>query len=64
MSTLNWRRDPDVEMRLAEARKQAEQLRKDNAILAWIESELDLIEAGLPSSSTPAPTTDASSNDC
>jgi hypothetical protein len=48
---LNWRRDPAREMRL-----------KEHALLDWIESEIDLIEADLPSSSTPPPTIAPSSN--
>jgi cell division protein FtsB len=60
---LNWRRDPVVEMQivLSEQRtkqlkseieqleKEIEQLKRDNALLDWMHSELDLIEADLPS---------------
>ena len=68
---LNWRRDPAREMRLNELEKRSkqleseiEQLKRDNALLEWMHSELDLIEADLPSSSTPPPTTAANSSDC
>jgi hypothetical protein len=54
---LNWRRDPAREMRL-------KKLENDLALLDWIESELDLIEADLPSSSTPPPIIGEPSNDC
>ncbi|MFM7549604.1 MAG: hypothetical protein ACKO8I_12205 [Cyanobacteriota bacterium] len=57
MRMLNWRRDPARELRL-------KQLEKELALLDWMHSELDLIEADLPSSSTPPPTTTASSSDC
>ena len=42
---LNWRRDPDREMRL-------KQLEKELALLDWMHSEIDLIEADLPSERT------------
>jgi cell division protein FtsB len=75
---LNWRRDPVVEMQivLSEQRtkqlkseieqleKEIEQLKRDNALLDWMHSELDLIEADLPSSSTPPPTIAANFSDC
>jgi len=54
---LNWRRDPARELRL-------KQLEKELALLDWMHSELDLIEADLPSSSTPPPTTAANSSGC
>ena len=54
---LNWRRDPDREMRL-------KQLEKELALLDWMHSEIDLIEADLPSSSTPPPSIAAPSSDC
>ncbi|MFM7640680.1 MAG: hypothetical protein ACKO45_03925 [Cyanobium sp.] len=54
---LNWRRDPARELRL-------KQLEKELALLDWMHSELDLIEADLPSSSTPPPTIAAGSNGC
>ncbi|MFM7635471.1 MAG: hypothetical protein ACKO7Z_07825, partial [Cyanobacteriota bacterium] len=44
--------------------KEIEQLKKDNALLKWMHSEIDLIEADLPSSSTPPPSIAASSSDC
>ena len=61
---LNWRRDPAREMRLKQLESDIEQLKKDNALLEWMHSELDLIEADLPSSSTPPPAIAANSNDC
>jgi hypothetical protein len=54
---LNWRRDPVAEQRRM-------QLEKEIALLEWIESEIDLIEADLPSNSTPPPTTAANSSGC
>jgi hypothetical protein len=54
---LNWRRDPVAEQRRI-------QLEKELALFDWMHSEIDLIEADLPSSSTPPPTTAASSSDC
>jgi hypothetical protein len=54
---LNWRRDPVAEQRRI-------QLEKELALLDWMHSEIDLIEADLPSSSTPPPTIAASSSDC
>ena len=75
---LNWRRDPAREMQIERSErrtkqlrseterieKEIEQLKRDNALLSWMHSELDLIEADLPSSSTPPPTTAANSSDC
>jgi hypothetical protein len=68
---LNWRRDPVVEMQIERSEQRTkqleseiEQLKRDNALLSWMHSELDLIEADLPSSSTPPPTTAAGSSDC
>jgi len=52
-ATLNWRSNPDTERALA-------WLDKQHALLDWIESEIDLIEADLPSTSTPPPPIDAS----
>ena len=40
------------------------QIEKELALLDWMHSEIDLIEADLPSSSTPPPTTVANSSDC
>jgi cell division protein FtsB len=62
---LNWRRDPVVEMQIARSEQRTKQLRsvteqlkkerkqieKEIALLDWMHSELDLIEADLPSSS-------------
>jgi hypothetical protein len=56
-ATLNWRRDPAREMRLKE-------LERELALLNWMHSEIDLIEAGLPSSSTPPPNIAARSSNC
>ena len=68
---LNWRRDPVVEMQIERSKQRTkqleseiEQLRRDNVLLSWMHSEIDLIEADLPSSSTPPPTTVANSSDC
>jgi hypothetical protein len=66
---LNWRRDPERLMRLKELERKellleqrARQLEKEHALLDWIESEIDLIEADLPSSSTHRPPIDANSS--
>ena len=68
---LNWRRDPAREMQIERSKQRTkqleseiEQLRRDNALLSWMHSEIDLIEADFPSSSTPPPTTAANSSDC
>jgi len=61
---LNWRRDPVVEMQIERSEQRTKQLEKELALLDWIESEIDLIEADLPSSSTPPPTIAAHSKDC
>ena len=53
LSMLNWRRNPDTERELA-------WLDEQDALLDWVESEIDLIEADLPSTSTPPPPIDAS----
>ncbi|WP_255022978.1 hypothetical protein [Cyanobium sp. T1G-Tous] len=77
MSMLNWRRDPvrEMQIELSEQRtkqlrseterieKEIEQLKRDNALLSWMHSEIDLIEADLPSSSTPPPAIAARSSD-
>ena len=74
---LNWRRDPvrKMQIELSEQRtkqlrseterieKEIEQLKRDNALLSWMHSEIDLIEADLPSSSTPPPAIAARSSD-
>ena len=64
---LNWRRDPDREMRLKQLESEIEQLKKGRvqiekeiALLDWMHSEIDLIEADLPSERTIA----ARSSDC
>jgi hypothetical protein len=78
LQMLNWRRDPAREMQIERSKertkqlknervqieKDIEQLRRDNALLSWMHSEIDLIEADLPSSSTPPPTSAANSCDC
>ena len=68
---LNWRRDPAREMRLKQLESEIEQLKKGRvqiekeiALLDWMHSEIDLIEADLPSSSTPPPSIAAGSSDC
>ena len=68
---LNWRRDPEREMRLKQLESETEQLKKERkqiekeiALLDWMHSELALIEADLPSSSTPPQATAASSSGC
>lgn len=61
---LNWRRDPVVEMQIERSEQRTKQLEKELALLVWMHSEIDLIEADLPSSSTPPPTIAASSSDC
>ena len=64
---LNWRRDPVREMRLKQLESEIEQLKKGRvqiekelALLDWMHSEIDLIEADLPSDLTIA----ARSSDC
>ncbi|MBD2551443.1 hypothetical protein H6G65_18015 [Microcystis elabens FACHB-917] len=71
---LNWRRDPAREMQIARSEQRAKQLEKeieqlkkgrmqiekDIALLDWMHSEIDLIEADLPSERTIA----ANSSDC
>ena len=48
---LNWRRDPDVERRIAESRMRAQQLRKETEQLrrenALLENEIDLLDEKL-----------------
>ena len=60
---LNWRRDPVVEMQIERSEQRTKQLEKELALLDWMHSEIDLIEADLPSNSTPPPTTAAGSSD-
>ena len=57
---LNWRRDPAVEMQIERSEQRTKQLEKELALLKWMHSEIDLIEAGLPSERTIA----AHSSDC
>jgi hypothetical protein len=68
---LNWRRDPVVEMQIERSKERTKQLKNETpqiereiALLDWMHSELDLIEADLPSSSTPPPAIAANSSDC
>ena len=61
---LNWRRDPAVEMQIERSKQRTKQLEKELALLSWMHSEIDLIEADLPSSSTPPPAIAARSSDC
>ena len=68
---LNWRRDPIDEMQIARSEQRTkqleseiEQLKKDNALFKWMHSEIDLIEADLPSSSTLLPRIAAHSSSC
>ena len=68
---LNWRRDPVVEMQIEQLKIEKEQLKnerkqieKEIALLDWMHSEIDLIEADLPSNSTPPPTTATNYSDC
>ena len=63
---LNWRRDPVVEMQIERSKQRTKQLRseieqlknetnqieKEIALLDWMHSEIDLIEADLPSERT------------
>ena len=63
-ATLNWRRDPVVEMQIERSEQRTKQLEKELALLSWMHSEIDLIEADLPSSSTPPPAIAARSSDC
>ena len=71
LSMLNWRRDPAREMQIERSKQRTKQLRseierieKEIALLDWMHSEIDLIEADLPSSSTPPPAIAARSSDC
>ena len=57
---LNWRRDPVVEMQIERSEQRTKQLEKELALLKWMHSEIDLIEADLPSERTIA----AHSSDC
>jgi hypothetical protein len=68
---LNWRRDPVVEMQIERSEQRSkqlereiEQLKRDNALLGWMLSEMDLIKADLPSSSTPPQATAVNSSAC
>jgi len=61
---LNWRRDPVVEMQIELSKQRTKQLKKELALLKWMHSELDWIEADLPSSSTPPQATAANSSGC
>jgi len=61
---INWRRDPDVAKQIEQLKIETKRLKRDNALLDWMHSELGLIEADLPSSSTLPPTIGANSSDC
>jgi len=61
---LNWRRDPAREMQIERSEQRTKQLEKELALLSWMHSEIDLIEADLPSSSTPPQATAANSSGC
>ena len=63
LSMLNWRRDPAREMQIERSEQRTKQLEKELALLDWMHSEIDLIEADLPSSSTPPPAIAARSSD-
>jgi hypothetical protein len=45
-------------------KSETRQIEKELALLDWMHSEINLIEADLPSNSTPPPTTAANSSDC
>ena len=45
-------------------KSETKQIEKELALLDWMHSEIDLIEADLPSSSTPPPSIAAGSSDC
>ena len=45
-------------------KSETKQIEKELALLDWMHSEIDLIEADLPSSSTPPPAIAARSSDC
>jgi hypothetical protein len=51
-------------MQIELSEQRTKQLEKELALLDWMHSELDLIEADLPSSSTPPQATAANSSDC
>jgi hypothetical protein len=60
LSMLNWRRDPDVEMRIAESKMREQQLRRENALLDEKLRNFDALELRLkqavpcsPTASTP-----------
>jgi hypothetical protein len=51
-------------MQIELSEQRTKQLEKELALLDWMHSELDLIEADLPSSSTLPQATAANSSDC
>jgi hypothetical protein len=51
---LNWRRDPAREMQIERSEQGTKQLEKELALLYWIHSEIDLIEADLQTECTTA----------
>jgi hypothetical protein len=56
LSTLNWRRDPDVERRIAESRMRAQQLRRENALLDEKLRNFDALELRLKQAAPSSPT--------
>ncbi|MEA5423735.1 hypothetical protein [Synechococcus sp. CCY9202] len=61
LSMLNWRRDPGYEQRMKQLRNETEQLKKENARLAAIESRLARFEREhLPGSNPLSSTGDSS----
>ena len=56
LSMLNWRRDPDVERRIAESRMRAQQLRRENALLDEKLRNFDALELGLKKAAPCSPT--------
>jgi chaperonin cofactor prefoldin len=53
-----------LESEIEQLKKERKQIEKEIALLSWMHSEIDLIEADLPSSSTPPQATAANSSDC
>jgi len=49
-------------MQIERSEQRTKQLEKELALLSWMHSEIDLIEADLPSSSTPPQATAANSS--
>jgi hypothetical protein len=53
---LNWRRDPDVERRIAESRMRAQQLRKEIELLDEKLRNFDALELRLKQAAPSSPT--------